>query len=72
MTVIPQMNLSVYLSYKEDGLFQLALPPLLPCIYYEVFAVNNQWWYFEKIDSTGKSPGFTFPGFYGMDKFHRT
>ena len=64
-------NLPVYLSYKEDGLFQLELPPTLPCLYYEVVGVNSQWMYFDEIDSTGKSPGFSFPGVYGLDKFHR-
>ena len=72
MTLIPQLNLHLYLSYKEDGLFQLAQAPSLPCLYYEIYGFNDQWWYFEKIDSTGKSPGFTFPGYYGTDKFRRT
>lgn len=62
----------VFLSYKEDGVLQVVLPPLLPCVYYEVTAANNQWMYFDKVDSTGKSPGFLFPGMYGLDKFHRT
>ena len=48
-------DLTVYLSYKEDGLFQLELPPVLPCIYYKVVGVNNEWLYFDEIDSTGKS-----------------
>ena len=61
----------LYLSYKEDGVFQVVLPPLLPCIYYEVNAINNEWMYFDKIDSTGKSPGLLFPGLYGLDKFSR-
>ena len=77
MTLIPanlpvySPDLPVYLSYKEDCLFQLELPPVLPCIYYEVVGVNNEWLYFDEIDSTGKSPGFSFPGVYGLDKFHR-
>ena len=64
-------NLPVYLSYKGDGLFQTKLPSLLSCIFYEVIAVNNEWVYFDKVDSSGKSPGFLFPGVYGLDKFHR-
>ena len=63
--------LSVFLSYKEDGLFQVVLPPLLPCVIYEVIGANNEWIYFDKVDSSGKSPGFLFPGLYGLDKFHR-
>ena len=59
------------LSYKQDDLLQVVLPPSLPCVYYEVTAVNNQWIYFDKIDSTGKSPGFVFPAMYGLLKFKR-
>ena len=65
-------TLPVFLSFKGDGLFQVVLPPLLPCVSYEVTAANNQWMYFDKVDSSGKSPGFVFPGLYGLDKFHRT
>ena len=64
-------TMPVFLSYKEDGLFQVKQPPSLPCVNYEVFAANNQWLYFDEIDSSGKSPGFIFPGFYGLYKFHR-
>ena len=64
-------TIPVYLSYKGDGLFQTKLPPLFPCIIYEVIAADNEWMYFDKVDSSGKSPGFIFPGLYGLDKFHR-
>ena len=71
MTLISP-TVPAFLSYREDGLFQAVLPPLLPCVTYEVIGVNNQWMYFDKIDSSGKSPGFLFPALYGLDKFHRT
>ena len=65
-------TIPAFLSYKEDGAFQITLPPSLPCVTYEVTAANNQWMYFDEVDTTGKSPGFLFPGLYGLDKFHRT
>ena len=71
MTVISP-NIRVILKYKENGLFQVVQPPSLPCIYYEVIAINNQWTYFDKIDHSGKSPGFVFPSLYGLYKFKRT
>ena len=54
-------TLPVFLSYK-GGLFQVV----------EVTAANYQWMYFDDINSSSKSPGFMFPGLYGLDKFHRT
>ena len=64
-------TIPAFLSYKEDGAFQITLYPSLPCASIEVIAASNQWMYFDKVDSTGKSPGLLFPGLYGMDKFHR-
>ena len=61
----------VHLSYKEDGVFQAVLPPLLPYIYYEMNAINNESMYFDKINNTGKNPGLLFPRLYGLDKFSR-
>ena len=65
-------NIPLFLSYKEDGLFQVKLPPVLSCITYELFGANNEWIYFDEVDKSGKSPGFIFPGLSGLDKFHRT
>ncbi|XP_065902491.1 putative beta-lactamase-like 1 [Dysidea avara] len=60
-------TVAVFLSYYDDLLFQAKLPPVLPCVLYEISAANNQWVYFDKIDEqTGKSPGFTFPGIPGL------
>ena len=59
------------LSYYDDLLFQAKLPPLLPCLSYEIVAINNQWLYFDEIGEDGKSPGFTFPGMFGLVKFNR-
>ena len=65
-------TVALFLSYHDDLHFQTKLPPVLPCVLYEVNAANNQWVYFEKIDEkTGKSAGFTFPGQFGGDTFTR-
>jgi len=65
-------TIAFYISFYDDLLFQVKEPPLVPCISYEVTAANNQWLYFEEIDEkTGKSPGFTFPGLFGLDTFSR-
>ena len=65
-------TVALFISYYDDLLFQIKEPPLLPCVSYEVSAANNQWLYFEKIDDkTGKSPGFAFPGLFGLDTFKR-
>ena len=64
-------NLPAFLSYKEDGLFQVVLFSNQQCVFYEVIAANNQWIYFDMIDSSGKSPGFIFPSLYGLDKLKR-
>jgi len=63
-----------YLSllYRDELLFQVELPSDLPCEVYEIIGLNNQWIYFDQIDSkTGKSPGFTFPTLTGTDKITR-
>ena len=65
-------SIALFLSYHDDLLFQLKEPPLLPCVSFEVTGANNEWLYFEEIDEkTGKSPGFTFPGQFGLDAFTR-
>jgi len=73
MTVLSPTTLPIYLSYHQDNLFQAKIPPYVwSCLFYEIAGTNNQWIYFDKIDSSGKSPGFLFPAFYVYDKFHRT
>ena len=71
LAIMISPTVSAFLSYKEDGLFQVVLFPYLQCVFYEVTAANNQWIYFDKVDSSGKSPGFVFPSLYGLDKFKR-
>jgi len=62
----------VILSYYDELLFQIKAPPMLSCVEYEMRSGNNEWLYFEEIDEkTGKSPGFTLPGLFGLDTFSR-
>ncbi|XP_065903484.1 putative beta-lactamase-like 1 isoform X2 [Dysidea avara] len=72
MGVVPSYIQYVFLSYHDELLFQLDLPDLYTCELYEIIGVNDQWLYFDKVDSkTGKSPGFTFPSLTGTDKITR-
>jgi len=72
MGMSPPLFQYVLLHYQDDLLFQLELPNLFGCEIYEIIAVNNQWLYFDEIDSnTGRSPGFTFPSLLGTDKITR-
>ena len=65
------LHIIATISYYDDLLFQAKLPPLLPCLSYEIIAINNQWLYLDEIDKDGKSPGFTFPGMFRLVKFNR-